>query len=63
MNNNHIVYGRGDATFQAVGGEEGLRQLVDTFYDIMKNNADYRTIWDWHPKDKQLSRDKLYRFL
>jgi|GEM_PF-6394021 hypothetical protein len=24
-------YGRGDASFQAAGGEEGIRKLVDTF--------------------------------
>ncbi len=28
-------YGTGDASFQAAGGEDGLRQLVDKFFDRM----------------------------
>ncbi|MEZ5492072.1 MAG: group II truncated hemoglobin [Gammaproteobacteria bacterium] len=63
MSNTHILYGRGDATFQAVGKEAGVRRLVDTFYDIMQQEEAYRTIWDWHPDDIQLSRDKLFTFL
>lgn len=57
------LYGSGDATFQAVGGEVGVRKLVDTFYDIMSEKEEYRRIWDWHPEDKQRSRDKLFYFL
>lgn len=63
MRESKILYGRGDATFQAVGGEQGVRNLVDAFYDIMSEKEQYRTIWQWHPDDKQLSRDKLYHFL
>ena len=56
-------YGQGDATFHAAGGEAGIRQLVDHFYDIMENNPAYQTIWSWHPEDREISRDKLARFL
>ncbi len=56
-------YGQADATFQAVGGEAGVRKLVDSFYDLMDTHAAYQTIRNWHPEDLTLSRDKLSRFL
>lgn len=57
------TYGDGDTTFQSAGGLDGVRKLVDAFYDIMSSNPRYRRIWDWHPPDHALSRDKLTRFL
>lgn len=56
-------YGNGDATFQAAGGQQGIRRLVDDFYDIMGANPEYLRIHDWHPADNEMSRDKLARFL
>lgn len=56
-------YGQADATFLAAGGEVGIRKLIDDFYDIMASNPAYKTIFDWHPADTELSRDKLARFL
>ena len=56
-------YGTGDASFQAAGGEDGLRQLVDTFFDCMGNDERFATIYALHPEDKTVSRDKLARFL
>jgi hemoglobin len=56
-------YGTGDASFQAAGGEDGLRQLVDTFFDRMGNDERFTTIYALHPEDKTVSRDKLARFL
>jgi len=56
-------YGTGDATYQAAGGEAGIRQLVDDFYDIMEANPAFATIWSWHPQPNDVSRDKLARFL
>lgn len=29
-------YGVGDASYQAAGGEVGIRKLVDDFYDAME---------------------------
>ncbi|MFK7958634.1 MAG: group II truncated hemoglobin [Lysobacterales bacterium] len=55
-------YGQKDATFQAAGGEEGIRALVDSFYDLMSSKQEYRKIFDWHP-DGDSARDKLARFL
>lgn len=63
MTESQILYGRGDATFHAVGGEAGVRALVDKFYDIMAAKKDYQTLWNWHPDDNQKSRDKLFYFL
>ncbi len=56
-------YGTGDASFQAAGGEDGLRQLVDTFFDRMGSDERFATIYALHPEDKTVSRDKLARFL
>ena len=56
-------YGTGDASFQAAGGEDGLRQLVDTFFDRMGCDERFATIYALHPEDKTVSRDKLARFL
>ncbi len=56
-------YGTGDASFQAAGGEDGLRQLVDTFFDRMGSDERFATIHALHPEDKTISRDKLARFL
>lgn len=57
------LYGTNDATFVAAGGETGIRKLVDAFYDIMGSEPSYRRIFDWHPGDIEISRDKLARFL
>lgn len=57
------AYGEGDATFRAAGGEAGIFRLVNTFFDLMRDTPAYREIWDMHPQDKEVSRDKLARFL
>lgn len=56
-------YGTGDASFQAAGGEAGLRQLVDRFFDRMGNDSRFATIYAMHPENIEVSRDKLARFL
>lgn len=55
-------YGHEDTTFRSLGGEDGIRQLVDQFYDIMSSKSAYARIFGWHP-DADVSRDKLARFL
>ena len=57
------AYGTGDTTFQAAGGEAGIRALVEDFYDIMGSNPAYQQIFAWHPADIDVSIDKLARFL
>jgi hemoglobin len=56
-------YGVADASFQAAGGEPGLRALVDCFYDLMDSRPAARSIRAMHPADLTVSRDKLSRFL
>jgi hemoglobin len=56
-------YGTGDASFQAAGGEAGLRKLVDEFFDRMGSDERFATIYAMHPENKEVSRDKLARFL
>jgi hemoglobin len=56
-------YGVLDASYKAAGQEEGIRKLVDEFFDRMASDDRFRTIWDMHPDDKEMSRDKLARFL
>ena len=56
-------YGEGDATFQAAGGEQGIRRLVNCFYDKMEAIPEAKVIRAMHPEDMSVSRDKLARFL
>ena len=58
-----VQYGSEDATYLAAGGQVGIRKLVDTFFDIMGTDPKYRVIYDWHPEDRETSRDKLALFL
>ncbi|MCP5201539.1 MAG: group II truncated hemoglobin [Gammaproteobacteria bacterium] len=58
-----MAYGEDDASFQAAGGEDGLRHLVDDFYDIMDSLPLAAGIRAMHPADLAVSRDKLARFL
>lgn len=50
-------------TLYSVIGEEGLRKLVDRFYDIMDTDSSAREIRAMHPTDLTESRDKLFMFL
>ncbi len=56
-------YGDGDASYQAAGGEVGIKQLVDDFYDVMGELPQASRIRAMHPDDLEVTRDKLTRFL
>jgi hemoglobin len=56
-------YGSEDSSYRAAGEQAGIRRLVDTFYDLMESEPKYQTIFDWHPDDMEISRDKLALFL
>ena len=56
-------YGVGDTSFQAAGGSEGLRDLVDLFYDLVDRLPEAKSIRAMHPADLTTARDKLARFL
>lgn len=59
----HPPYGTGDASYQAAGGSDGLRRLVDDFYRLMDERAEAVALRALHPADLSASRDKLARFL
>lgn len=60
---NKSNYGTLDASFKAAGGEDGVRKLVDDFYDYMEQLPLAKKILKMHPEDLNVSRDKLHRFL
>lgn len=49
--------------FEAVGGQAGVRALVDRFYDLMDLEPAYAALRKLHPADLTGSRDKLYWYL
>ena len=49
--------------FERLGGEPGLRRLVDRFYDLMDLEARYAELRALHPASTEGSRDKLFWFL
>jgi hemoglobin len=49
--------------FERLGGEPGVRQLVDRFYDLMDLEPAYAGLRALHPTTTEGSRDKLYWFL
>lgn len=58
-----LQYGVGDASYQAAGGETGIRKLVDAFYNAMERLPEAAKIREMHPADLTVSRDKLTLFL
>ncbi len=49
--------------YEMIGGDTGVRKLVDRFYDLMDQNPDYLVIRQLHPPSLDSARDKLYWFL
>lgn len=49
--------------FELMGGEPGVRALVDAFYDHMELDPEFAGIRALHPEDLSGSRDKLFWFL
>lgn len=49
--------------FEQLGGEPGVRSLVDRFYDLMDLEAHYAQLRAVHPSSLDGSRDKLHWFL
>ena len=52
-----------DAPFLRLGGEAGVRALVDRFYDLMDEDARFARLRSLHPPRLAGSRDKLHWFL
>src|SRR3569833_2187922 len=54
---------QGVTVYERLGGEAGLRRLVDRFYDLMDSLPEAERIRALHPTDLTSSREKLYLFL
>ena len=52
-----------ESPYIQLGGEEGVRRLVDTFYDVMETAPEAADILALHPQDLTGSREKLFLFL
>ena len=52
-----------ESAFEQMGGEPGVRALVDAFYDRMSLDERFADILALHPVPLDGSRDKLYWFL
>ena len=48
--------------YEAIGGEDNIRKLVDRFYDLMDTSPEAAGIRGLHPPDLTESREKLYLF-
>lgn len=55
------AFGPGNLPYDAIGGEAGVRGLVDRFYDAIA--ATSPVLREMHPEDDRESRDKLFEFL
>ena len=49
--------------YEMLGGEAGLRALVDRFYDLMDSSPEAEGIRAFHAKSLKRSREKLFMFL
>ncbi len=49
--------------YARVGGETGIQQLVDHFYDTMDSLPEVKKTRDLHAKSLRVSRRKLFMFL
>jgi hemoglobin len=49
--------------FELLGGADGVRRLVDRFYDVMETDPAARAVRALHPADLGESRRKLWMFL
>jgi len=64
QNDNQLTcFGHHDASYQAAGELEGLTKLVDAFYRHMGKHSFSRKIFEMHPENIAVSREKLTFFL
>ncbi len=56
-------YGVMDASYQAAGGEQGIKKLVDEFYNQMETLKQGKHIRAMHTDDLGVIKDKLSVFL
>jgi len=49
--------------YEMIGGETGLRSLVNRFYDVMDSSPETARIRSFHAQSLKQSREKLFMFL
>jgi len=49
--------------YDQIGGEAGIRSLVDRFYDLMESSPEAVNVRALHAKSLKQSREKLFMFL
>ena len=49
--------------FEQLGGDAGIRRIVDRFYDLMDSAPEAATVRALHAKSLKASREKLHMFL
>jgi len=49
--------------YELIGGEAGIRRLVDRFYDLMDTSPEAATIRALHAASLKASREKLFLYL
>ena len=49
--------------YEMLGGEKGLRSLVNRFYDLMDSSVEAKQLRSLHAKSLNQSREKLFMFL
>ena len=54
-------WGEAESPFDALGGEAGIRSIVERFYDLIDSDAP--TLRAMLPANDSVSRDKLYAYL
>jgi hemoglobin len=52
-----------ETPYEAIGGDAGIRALVDRFYDLMDTSPEAATIRKLHAASLKSSREKLYLYL
>jgi hemoglobin len=52
-----------NSLYDLIGGETGLRNLVDRFYDLMDTSPEAKDIRALHAKSLSQPREKLFMFL
>jgi hemoglobin len=60
---NHDARSAGENFYDKVGGDDGVKKLVDKFYDLMDTLPEAKELRALHPASLVESRVKLYEFL
>lgn len=63
MSSDPSVAARTPTPYELLGGDEGVRKLVDRFYDLMDSSAEAEAVRALHAASLKASREKLYLYL